>query len=133
MLLTCHNLGHLCMIPSFGRKAIMEHTGQLKKILYLCKQPGNLQHKSLCSCTVLSVASEVSIVSWFQKCCQLLILSPALCRIGAYEGRLLLLWIRKKYLGTSEDKTSKQFEPDSKFIDISEFLSLDFYKFWIKL
>lgn len=66
---TYGNLGHLCMIDNFGRKTIMQHTGQLKKKLSL--QSCDLQHKSLCSCSLLSGASEISIISWFQNCCGL--------------------------------------------------------------
>ena len=61
---TYDNLGHLYMIHNIGRKAIMPHTGQLKNFF--------VQHKSCCSYGLLPVALEISVMSQFQKYCQLL-------------------------------------------------------------
>lgn len=55
----------LARVPSFSTLVTWEK-------MYLCKQTDDLQHKSFCSCSLLSVSSEISITSWSEKCCQLL-------------------------------------------------------------
>lgn len=51
-----------------------------------------------------------------------------IAEVGPNEGGILL-WIRKStYLSTRPDKTSTRSEPDSKFFDVSEFISLEFCK-----
>lgn len=57
--------------------------GWWKTVLVFTKQIGDLQHKSFCWCNQLSVASKISIISWFQKLCCLLILYADSCRSGA--------------------------------------------------
>lgn len=109
----------------------------LEKKMYLYKQTDDLQHKSFCSCSLISVASEISIVSWFEKCCQLLRLYADCIQNWSLWRKELIVLKKKKnkksvFLGTRADKASKQSEPNSKFIDVNKFLSIDLCNFWTK-
>lgn len=65
------NLGHLYGIQTLAREQTFSTQVTWEKMC-LCKQTDDLQHKSFCSCSLLSIASEISIISWFEKFCQLL-------------------------------------------------------------
>lgn len=132
-LLTYNNLGHLYKIHNLSRKAIRQHTGHLKQIFIFANKQVIYSINPSVHAVYFQLHQKLVQYYGFRNAVNCLVFMLTVCRIGDYEGRILLLWIRKStFLRTRADKTSKQSEPNSKFIDVNEFLSLDFCKFWMK-